>query len=92
MQFADWCAPWKIADGAEDLVLQAPQYYCPCVYNWSFSAEWGMYLVESIEINNSLSSSHNVVATTVPLRLPILLFTLNPEVISRNTGCTCVTL
>jgi hypothetical protein len=27
MQFADWCAPWKIANDAENLVLQALQFH-----------------------------------------------------------------
>jgi hypothetical protein len=26
MQFSDWCAPWKVANGAENLVLQALQF------------------------------------------------------------------
>jgi hypothetical protein len=26
MQFSDWCAPWKVANGAEKLVLQALQF------------------------------------------------------------------
>jgi hypothetical protein len=26
MQFANWCAPWKIANDAENLVLQALQF------------------------------------------------------------------
>jgi hypothetical protein len=26
MQFSDWCAPWKIASGVENLVLQALQF------------------------------------------------------------------
>jgi hypothetical protein len=26
MQFSDWCEPWKIANGAESLVLQALQF------------------------------------------------------------------
>jgi hypothetical protein len=26
MQFSDQCAPWKIANGAENLVLQALQF------------------------------------------------------------------
>jgi hypothetical protein len=26
MQFSDWCAPWKVANGAENLVLQVLQF------------------------------------------------------------------
>jgi hypothetical protein len=27
VQIANWCAPWKIASGAENLVLQALQFH-----------------------------------------------------------------
>jgi hypothetical protein len=41
MQFADRCAPWKIANGAENLDLQVLQFHGLLYQSWTIDDECG---------------------------------------------------